>query len=98
MSNLAWFKSSYSDAGGGDCIEVAYDWRKSSYSDSSGGQCVEVAGNWHKSSHSDSTGGDCVEIATAPAAVHIRDSKNPGGPNLCISAAAWSAFLDYASG
>ncbi|TMU90269.1 DUF397 domain-containing protein [Streptomyces sp. DASNCL29] len=41
--HLAWFKSSYSDAGGGDCIEVAYDWHKSSYSDNTGGDCVEVA-------------------------------------------------------
>ncbi|WP_445519980.1 DUF397 domain-containing protein [Streptomyces sp. NEAU-174] len=43
MSRLVWFKSSYSDNTGGDCIEVAYDWHKSSYSDSSGGDCVEVA-------------------------------------------------------
>ncbi|UQX01817.1 DUF397 domain-containing protein [Streptomyces sp. RerS4] len=44
---LKWFKSSYSDGGGGACVEVAYDWRKSSYSDSSGGACVEVAGCPH---------------------------------------------------
>lgn len=37
-----WRKSTYSDASGGNCIEVA-TWRKSSYSDASGGQCVEVA-------------------------------------------------------
>ncbi|MFE9003453.1 DUF397 domain-containing protein [Streptomyces sp. NPDC007875] len=43
MTKLTWFKSSYSDSSGGDCIEVAYDWHKSSYSHSSGGQCVEVA-------------------------------------------------------
>lgn len=30
-------------AGGGQCIEIAYDWHKASYSDSSGGQCVEAA-------------------------------------------------------
>ncbi|MEU8826789.1 DUF397 domain-containing protein [Streptomyces sp. NPDC048636] len=78
MSRLAWFKSSYSDNTGGDCVEIAYEWRKSSYSDSGGG--------------------DCVEMATAtPAAVHIRDSKNPDGPNLCISAPAWAAFLGYAT-
>ncbi|MDQ0776251.1 hypothetical protein QF026_004717 [Streptomyces aurantiacus] len=39
---LQWFKSSHSDDGGGNCVEVAYDWRKSSYSDG-GGNCVEVA-------------------------------------------------------
>lgn len=40
---MNWFKSSYSGAEGGDCIEVAYDWRKSSYSSGAGGECVEVA-------------------------------------------------------
>ncbi|MEV0369929.1 DUF397 domain-containing protein [Streptomyces sp. NPDC050636] len=43
MSNLRWFKSSYSDGGGGDCIEVAYNWQKSSYSGGEGGECIEVA-------------------------------------------------------
>ncbi|WP_405687150.1 DUF397 domain-containing protein [Streptomyces sp. NBC_00057] len=38
---LAWFKSSYSGAEGGDCVEVA--WFKSSYSTGNGGECVEVA-------------------------------------------------------
>ncbi|MFI6002288.1 DUF397 domain-containing protein [Streptomyces sp. NPDC051366] len=42
-STLRWFKSSYSDDGGGNCIEVAYNWHKSSYSDGGGGDCVEVA-------------------------------------------------------
>jgi hypothetical protein len=42
-TELAWFKSSYSDSEGGDCVEVAIVWRKSSYSDSEGGNCVEVA-------------------------------------------------------
>ncbi|MBG0853601.1 DUF397 domain-containing protein [Streptomyces spinoverrucosus] len=40
---LRWFKSSYSDSGGGACVEAAYDWRKSTYSDGGGGNCVEVA-------------------------------------------------------
>ncbi|MCX2182179.1 DUF397 domain-containing protein [Streptomyces sp. SKN60] len=40
---LSWFKSSYSDDGGGNCVEVAFAWRKSSYSSSAGGECVEVA-------------------------------------------------------
>ncbi|MFI5689636.1 DUF397 domain-containing protein [Streptomyces sp. NPDC051636] len=45
MSNaeLTWFKSSYSDGEGGDCVEVAYSWFKSSYSDGEGGECPEVA-------------------------------------------------------
>lgn len=42
-TELAWFKSSYSSSGGGECLEVAYSWRKSSYSDDQGGECLEVA-------------------------------------------------------
>ncbi|MFE3182465.1 DUF397 domain-containing protein [Streptomyces violascens] len=42
-STLRWFKSSYSDDSGGQCIEVAIAWRKSSYSSDSGGECIEVA-------------------------------------------------------
>ncbi|WP_445526017.1 DUF397 domain-containing protein [Streptomyces cyslabdanicus] len=40
---LAWFKSSYSSSGDGDCVEVARAWRKSTYSGDSSGDCVEVA-------------------------------------------------------
>ncbi|MEO3852927.1 DUF397 domain-containing protein [Streptomyces sp. B8F3] len=40
---LDWFKSSYSNDEGGECVEVAIAWRKSSYSNSEGGECVEVA-------------------------------------------------------
>ncbi|MER7963672.1 MULTISPECIES: DUF397 domain-containing protein [Streptomyces] len=48
---------------------------------------------WFKSSYSDSEGGNCVEIALA-AAIHIRDSKTaPAGPELRLSAPAWSAFI-----
>jgi hypothetical protein len=42
-SQLTWFKSSYSDGSGGECVEVAMEWRKSSHSGGGGGQCVEVA-------------------------------------------------------
>jgi hypothetical protein len=42
-AELSWFKSSYSDDQGGDCLEVAFTWHKSSYSDSQGGECLEVA-------------------------------------------------------
>ncbi|MFF3202893.1 DUF397 domain-containing protein [Streptomyces sp. NPDC002962] len=41
--DLNWFKSSYSDGGGGECLEVAYTWRKSTYSSGEGGECLEVA-------------------------------------------------------
>ncbi|MEV6247249.1 DUF397 domain-containing protein [Streptomyces sp. NPDC051742] len=42
-TDLAWFKSSYSSSGSGDCVEVALEWHKSSYSSSGDGDCVEVA-------------------------------------------------------
>ncbi|MEU9333298.1 DUF397 domain-containing protein [Streptomyces sp. NPDC048290] len=88
-----WFKSSYSGGEGGDCLEAAFTWRKSSYSDGSGGECVEIAYPWHKSSYSEGSGGDCVEIASCPHTVHIRDSKNPTGPQLALTATAWDHFL-----
>ncbi|MFH8223762.1 DUF397 domain-containing protein [Streptomyces sp. NPDC018057] len=40
---LPWFKSSYSDDEGAQCLEVAFIWRKSSYSSDQGGACLEVA-------------------------------------------------------
>ncbi|MFI1156369.1 DUF397 domain-containing protein [Streptomyces sioyaensis] len=43
MTDLSWFKSSYSSEQGGNCLEVAYDWHKSSHSSDEGGNCVEVA-------------------------------------------------------
>ncbi|GAA4001240.1 DUF397 domain-containing protein [Streptomyces marokkonensis] len=51
---------------------------------------------WCKSSYSGNTGGDRVEVADGrPAgAVPVRDSKNPAGPVLTVSAGAWSAFVD----
>lgn len=50
---------------------------------------------WFKSSYSDGGGGQCVEVAPCPhaTAIHIRDSKNPGGPVLTVTAAAWSSFV-----
>ncbi|AIJ12408.1 DUF397 domain-containing protein [Streptomyces lividans] len=42
-TELAWFKSSYSSGGDGDCVEIALSWHKSSYSSSGDGDCVEVA-------------------------------------------------------
>ncbi|MCA1219065.1 DUF397 domain-containing protein [Streptomyces sp. 8L] len=42
-TDLTWFKSSYSNTSGGNCVEVALAWRKSTYSSSGGGNCVEIA-------------------------------------------------------
>ncbi|MDT9690712.1 DUF397 domain-containing protein [Streptomyces sp. P9(2023)] len=79
LSNARWFKSSYSNGEGGDCVEVAYDfvgaaWRKSTYSDGDGGNCVEVLDN-------------------VPGVVPVRDSKNPAGPALIVAAPAWATFV-----
>ncbi|MFD5652150.1 DUF397 domain-containing protein [Streptomyces sp. NPDC127039] len=50
---------------------------------------------WRKSSYSGGSGGDCLEVATLdPAAIPVRDSKNPEGPTLRFQADAWSVFLD----
>ena len=49
-------------------------WRKSSYSNANGGQCVEVARN-------------------LPGVVAVRDSKDPGGPELIFKPDQWAAFI-----
>jgi len=41
--SIRWRKSSYSDNGGLNCVEVGA-WRKSSHSGQGGQDCVEVAG------------------------------------------------------
>ncbi|GHI05376.1 toxin [Streptomyces cellostaticus] len=80
LSDALWFKSSYSNGDGGECVEVAGDfpgaalWRKSSYSNGDGGNCVEVADN-------------------LPGLVPVRDSKVPHGPALVLTAAAWAPFI-----
>jgi hypothetical protein len=48
---------------------------------------------WFKSSYSGAEGGDCVEVAAGAGVVHLRDSKDAGGPVVRISAAAWDGFL-----
>ena len=50
---------------------------------------------WRKSSRSASNGGQCVEVARyPPAGVAVRDSKDPDGPRLIVTRAAWAAFVD----
>ncbi|MER6307739.1 DUF397 domain-containing protein [Streptomyces sp. NPDC001657] len=69
-------------------------WFKSSYSSDQGGACIEVAYNWRKSSYSASEGGNCIEVAAStPTTIHVRDSKNPAGPMLTLSADAWQEFV-----
>lgn len=68
-------------------------WRKSSYSGTSG-NCVEVAeATWGKSSLSGRSQ-TCAEIASdRPAAIGVRDSKDPSGPVLVFAPGAWRAFI-----
>jgi hypothetical protein len=49
---------------------------------------------WRKSSYSGNGGGNCVEVANnLHNIVAVRDSKNPDGPRLACTRAAWSEFL-----
>jgi hypothetical protein len=50
--------------------------------------------HWVKSSYSDPNGGNCIE-ARHPGAgiVAIRDSKDPNGTVLTVSAQRWRKFL-----
>jgi hypothetical protein len=49
---------------------------------------------WHKSTFSNGSGGNCVEVArNLPGIVAARDSKNPHGPVLIVSKAAWASFI-----
>ncbi|MEV4329146.1 DUF397 domain-containing protein [Streptomyces sp. NPDC049597] len=76
-------------------------WRKSSYSGSSGGECIECAplggATWRKSSYSGDTGGECLEVADLAPHIAVRDSKNPEGPVLTLTPAAFAAFVGAAA-
>ncbi|GAA2201854.1 DUF397 domain-containing protein [Streptomyces bangladeshensis] len=80
LSDALWFKSSYSNESGGDCVEVAGDF--------------PGAALWRKSSYSNEDGGNCVEVADGiPGLVPVRDSKVPSGPALLLTPAAWTPFI-----
>ncbi|WP_033337493.1 DUF397 domain-containing protein [Catenuloplanes japonicus] len=53
---------------------------------------------WRKSTRSKAAG-ECVEVAgNLPGAVAIRDSKDPDGSVLVVSAAAFRAFAGSVGG
>jgi hypothetical protein len=49
---------------------------------------------WRKSSYSGGNGGACVEVAELPDSSRaVRDSKNPAGGILALTADQWQAFV-----
>jgi len=46
---------------------------------------------WRKASYCEN--GGCVEVAGNGHTVQVRDSKNPDGPVLTFTPAAWAVFL-----
>ena len=49
---------------------------------------------WRKPSYSGNNGGNCVEVAdNLPNIVAVRDSKDPDGPALILSADQWADFI-----
>ncbi len=92
FTHAVWRKSSKSDTGPRQCVEVAAVWRKSSRSNTGAGNCVEVAAGWRKSSKSDTRPSYCVEVVGTDRAVAVRDSKNPDGGVLAFARAGWAAF------
>jgi hypothetical protein len=47
---------------------------------------------WRQSSRCSS--GGCVQVAQTGPEVRVRNSTDPGGPELAVAAAAWRDFLD----
>ncbi|WP_405112874.1 DUF397 domain-containing protein [Micromonospora sp. NBC_01405] len=54
---------------------------------------------WRKSTRSAGNGGECVEVAdNLPGVVVVRDSKDPAGPVLSFTPAAWTVFTGAMDG
>ncbi|MEV7032696.1 DUF397 domain-containing protein [Streptomyces sp. NPDC093272] len=80
-SELAWFKSSYSDGNNGEsCVEVALAWFKSTYSSGPDGEsCLEIA------------------PTPTTIHVRDSKYRTVAGPRLALAPAAWAPFVAYAS-
>ncbi|MFD0851045.1 DUF397 domain-containing protein [Actinomadura adrarensis] len=48
---------------------------------------------WRRSTHSGEDSSHCVEVAAVGQTVATRDSKDPEGPVLCLTAPAWADLL-----
>ncbi|MFB6816285.1 DUF397 domain-containing protein [Streptomyces sp. NPDC056347] len=55
---------------------------------------------WVKSTYSDGNGGQCIEWAPEHAAATgdylVRDSKDPEGPHLSLTANQWAGLVAFA--
>ncbi|WP_422744448.1 DUF397 domain-containing protein [Micromonospora sp. WMMD754] len=50
---------------------------------------------WRKSTRSDNAG-NCVEVAdNLPGVVLVRDSKDPSGPTLTLTADTWQSLVAH---
>jgi hypothetical protein len=47
---------------------------------------------WRRASRSGANGGECVELNGCRCGIAVRDSKDPEGPKLAMSAAVWRGF------
>lgn len=64
-----------------------------------GGSFMPLSRDWAKSSYSDPNGGNCVQARQhGIGAVQVRDSKDPDGPVLTVSAKRWQDFLSGIAG
>lgn len=52
-----------------------------------------TADGWRRSSACTGADSTCVEVAVRAGDVAVRDSKDPGGPELRFSPAEWGAFV-----
>ncbi|MFC8716632.1 DUF397 domain-containing protein [Kitasatospora sp. NPDC057198] len=55
----------------------------------------ERSARWRKSSYSNGQGGECIEVDDSRPGT-VRDSKDPEGPRLRFTPAAWNAFVSSA--
>lgn len=59
---------------------------------------MPLSREWAKSSHSDPNGGNCLEARRlAAGTVQVRDSKDPNGTSLTLTARHWAGFLSRAA-
>jgi hypothetical protein len=49
-------------------------------------------GGWRKSSYSDANGGNCIEVTDTAGVLLVRDTNDPAGATLTITAEAWTTF------